>query len=599
MERVIFDRFIFRPLFFRTSAKKAVSSLFLPSALLLAVSLATGCATHQPMSNTQASKNPEMPLMDMSGLESANFSPEVMYQLLVAEVAGQRGQVGVAVANYLAAARASRDAQVAERAARISIYAQALQQATEAAELWVELAPYDAEAREVLAPLLLTFGRASEAVEHYQRYIELSADKPDQGFLQIAGQLGRAKSPLAAMSVMDTLVATQPQNPYAWLGHSELTLRQAKLDTAMESVDKTLDLKPHWASAVVVRARIMALQGDRAGALEYLKNERDGGLEDDVTVGLSYARLLTEDKQLKKARVEFERLAEREPRNAEVHYAAGVLALQLKDLDKAELRLKRVLRLRQRQLETNYYLGRVYELKHEPDQALKHYFAVRHGEYYLGAQTRAANLMSDQGKLDQALEHIRSLRVSNEQEQIRLYLVEGELLRNAGKYEQALTFFSEKLEAMPNDTALRYARALVAEKANKLDVAESDLREIIEREPSNAQALNALGYTLADRTERLEEALGYIERALKVEPADAAIIDSMGWVQFRMGNHSEAVELLRKALALIKDPEIAAHLSEVLWEMGNKKDALNVLEAALEEHPKHKTLMDAMKRLGL
>jgi tetratricopeptide (TPR) repeat protein len=128
---------------------------------------------------------------------------------------------------------------------------------------------------------------------------------------------------------------------------------------------------------------------------------------------------------------------------------------------------------------------------------------------------------------------------------------------------------------------------------------ESDLRIIIEREPNNAQALNALGFTLADRTDRLEEALGFIERALQVEPEDAAIIDSMGWVQFRMGNNAKAVEQLRKALSLVEDPEIAAHLGEVLWKMGNKSDALNVLESALVAHPKHKALMDAMKRLGL
>jgi len=273
--------------------------------------------------------------------------------------------------------------------------------------------------------------------------------------------------------------------------------------------------------------------------------------------------------------------------------------LQLNDLDKAILRLTRVLRLGQRMLESNYYLGRVYEQKKEPEAALKHYFAVRHGEYYLSAQSRAASLLAGQGKLDQARKHLQSLNVANEQEQVRLYLVEGELLRKAGLYQQALDFFTEKLTAMPNDTALRYARALVAEKANQLDVAEKDLRTIIEREPSNAQALNALGYTLADRTERLEEALSFIERALQVEPSDAAIIDSMGWVQFRMGNHAKAVEHLRRALSLIKDPEIAAHLGEVLWEMGNKADALNVLESALEEHPKHEALMGAMKRLGL
>ena len=589
--------------FLRRAARKAaveapVACLRTRGVLLTLVLLVTGCeTTSQPDVSTLA--RPAGPSMDLAELETADFPPQVLYQLLVAELAGQRGEIGVAVANYLAAARESQDAKVAERAARVAIYAQALEQGLEAAELWVKLAPTEAGAREVLAPLLLTFGRAPEALIHYQRYVALSEDKPDRGFLQIAGQLARDKNPLAALSVMDKLVAEQVDNPYAWLGHAQLVLHQAKLDLAVDSVNKALNLKPNWASAVVVRARILALQGDKEGAIQYLEAHRDGELGDDITVGLSYARLLTEVKQLERAREEFERLAERAPRNAEVHYAAGVLALQLNDLDKAQLRLTRVLRLGQRMLEGNYYLGRVHEQKNEPETALKHYFAVRHGEYYLSAQSRAASLLAEQGKLDQARQHLQALRVANDQEQVRLYLVEGELLRKAGLYQQALDFFTDKLTVMPNDTALRYARALVAEKADRLDMAEQDLRTIIEREPSNAQALNALGYTLADRTERLEEALGFIERALQVEPSDAAIIDSMGWVQFRMGNHDKAVELLRRALSLIKDPEIAAHLGEVLWKMGNKADALNVLESALEEHPEHEALMGAMKRLGL
>lgn len=592
MEWVIFKRLCKVPTRRQTAG---LAYLLIFSTLLLA----TGCATTSSQPDGSASTGTLLHGADSEELATADFPPQVLYQLLVAELAGQRGEMGVAVVNYLAAAKASKDAKVAERAARVAIFAQALKQGLEAAELWVELVPDDAAARQVLAPLLLTFGRAPEAVTHYQRYIALSADKPDQGFLQIAGQLTREKNPVAALSVMDKLVANQTQNPYAWLGHAQLALHQAKLALAMVSVDKALGLKPHWAAAVVLRARLIALQGDKGAAIAYLEKQRNGELADDVVVGLTYARLLTQNKQLAQAREEFERLAEREPRNAEVHYAAGVLALQLNDLDKAELRLKRVLRLRQRQSESNYYLARIFELKGEPATALKHYFAVRHGEYYLGAQSRAASLLAEQGKLDQALAHLHSLRTVNDPERVRLYLVEGELLREAEQYQRALDFFTEKLETMPDDIALRYARALVAEKADRLDMAESDLRAIIEREPSNAQALNALGYTLADRTERLEEALGYIERALQVEPTDAAIIDSMGWVQYRMGHHALAVEHLRKALSLIKDPEISAHLGEVLWEMGNKRDAINVLESALEAHPKHKALMDAMKRLGL
>lgn len=556
----------------------------------------TGCAVSTDVVDDAPAK---ASAASLTAMPEGEFSPQVMYQLLIAEVAGQRGEIGVAVANYLAAAKESRDAGVAERATRIAIFAQALDKALEAAELWVDLAPNNAEAYQVLAPLLLTFGRAPESVATYEHYIALSADRADQGFMQIAGQLTRAKNGVAALSVMEQLLAKQQKNPYAHLAHAQLALRQGKLVLAMGSVDKALALKSHWAPAVVMRAQVLSLQGDKNKALAYLEAERDSGLENDASVGMSYARLLTQTKQLTRARDEFERLAEREPRNAEVLYAAGVLALQLKDLDQAELRLKQVLRLRQRSLEANYYLGRVYEEKADPEAALKHYFMVRHGEYYLGAQSRAANLLAEQGKLAQAREHLHSLRINNDQEQVRIYLVEGELLRKAGDYEEALNFFADKLEKMPDDTALRYARALIAEKANNLALAEQDLRMIIEREPSNAQALNALGYTLADRSERLEEALDYIKRALAVEPKDAAIIDSMAWVQYRMGNNAKAVELLRQALALIQDPEIAAHLGEVLWKMGNKKDALDVLEAALKENPKHEALLNAMKRLGL
>jgi len=564
---------------------------------VLGVAWLTGCAVSSGV--VEDTPPPTASVSALTELPEGEFSPQVMYRLLIAEVAGQRGEFGVAVSSYLAAAQESQDANVAERAARIAIRVQALETALEAAELWVELAPDNAEAYQVLAPLLLAFGRAPESVVRYERYIALSADEADQGFMQISGQLTLAKNAIAALSVMEQLLAKQQSNPYAWLAHGQLSLRQSKLELAMSSVEKSLALKSHWAPAVVMRARILSLQGDRDKALAYLEKERDGELGDDVSVGLSYARLLTEAEQLPQAFAEFERLAEQEPNNVEAQYAAGVLALQLGNLDKAEARFTRVLSLRQRMLETNYYLGRVYEAKKNPEAALKYYFAVRHGEYYLSAQSRAANLLAEQGKLERAREHLQSLRVRNEQDQVRLYLMEGELLRKAGNYLEALDFFADKLEKMPNDTSLRYARALVAERANKLDLAEEDLRIIIEREPSNAQALNALGYTLADRTERLDEALGYITRALEVEPTDAAIIDSMGWVQYRMGNHAKAVELLRQALSLIHDPEIAAHLGEVLWEMGNKRDALDVLETALEKHPQHEVLLDAMERLGL
>jgi tetratricopeptide (TPR) repeat protein len=375
-------------------------------------------------------------------------------------------------------------------------------------------------------------------------------------------------------------------------------LRQANLELALRSVDRALALKPEWPQAVVLRAQILSLQGDKAGALEYLKGLLKGKLGDDPAVGLSYARLLAENEQLDAALAQFERLVKQAPDSVEVHFAVGVLALQAKDMDKAQRHLEKVLSLGQRLLEANYYLGRLFETKGDVDNALRHYYAVRHGEYYLSAHSRAASLLADQGKLDRARDLLHALETDDPQERLRLYLVEGELLRRAGQYQEAFDFYTEKLAQMPQDTALRYARALVAERLDKLTMAEEDLRAIIDREPGNAQALNALGYTLADRTDRYEEALGFIQRALEANPGDAAIIDSMGWVQFRMGNHEQAVEYLRKALALIDDPEIAAHLSEVLWVMGDKQEARKLWDEFLGKFPEHESLLEVKQRLG-
>lgn len=564
--------------------------------------IVSGCAT-TPQEASQPTPSPSVAVQSSSSPKStsqvsSDFSPQVLYQLLVAEVAGQRGQLDVAVANYLAAAKESRDPAVASRAVRIAMFAQAFNEALQAAQLWVELAPDSADAQRMVAPLLLAYGRAPEALKHYQRFIELSQARSDRGFMEIARQLSREKNGIAAMSIMDKLVEQHKDFPYAWLAKAQVAMRSGKTDLASKSVDHALKLKGHWAPAVILKARVLSLNGDKQAAIDFLKKESTGELKKNMAVGLSYARLLTETDQLTKARQEFERLVKLQPDNVEALYAAGVLALQQKDYKVAEKHLNSVLDLGEREVEADYYLGRLFEAKGELKKALQHYLEVDHGEFYLNAQARAASIMADQGSLDKALEHLHDIRASNDQEQVKLYLVESELLRKAKKYHEAFDFLTSKLKEMPDNTSLLYARALMAEKVGDLKLTEKDLLAIIKREPSNAQALNALGFTLADRTHRYNEALKYIKRALAVQPDDAAIIDSMGWVQYRLGNHEKAVEYLRRALSLISDPEIAAHLGEVLWEMGNKKDAMAVWKKALKEHPNHKALLDVMKRFG-
>lgn len=256
--------------------------------VLAALVLVSGCATtprggSSVSSETDSSSGmaadtgasaPELSAQQAAA--NAEFDPHVLYQLLVAEVAAQRGKLGVAVVNYLAAARASRNSNIARRATQLAIFAQTLRQALEASQLWVELEPDSLEAYQIVAPLLLTFGRAPEAVEHFKRLIELSAGKPDHGLMLIANQLSRERNHVAAMSVMDELVASREDDAYAWLARSQLALRQANLPQATDSVERALSLHAHWSPAVVLRARVFEAQGDKEAALSFLAHERKG-----------------------------------------------------------------------------------------------------------------------------------------------------------------------------------------------------------------------------------------------------------------------------------------------------------------------------------
>ncbi len=207
-------------------------------------------------------------------------------------------------------------------------------------------------------------------------------------------------------------------------------------------------------------------------------------------------------------------------------------------------------------------------------------------------------LLAKQDKLDSAREHLHAIRSRNSKEGVRLYLVESELLIEADRHADARGVYDHALAEHPEDSDLLYARAMLAEKMDRLDLLEEDLRSIISREPNNAQALNALGYTLADRTDRYQEAYEFISRALEIKPDDYYILDSMGWVLYRLGRHQEALEYLRRAAGLTDDSEVAAHLGEVLWVTGDKAGAHKVWESALETTPDDERLLELMKRYG-
>jgi tetratricopeptide (TPR) repeat protein len=366
-------------------------------------------------------------------------------------------------------------------------------------------------------------------------------------------------------------------------------------ELALSETRAALELRPDWELAALFQAQVLQRRSG-AEALSYLARylEQHPQAKD---ARLNYARLLVSEKKFPEARKQFEVLLADFPNNAEVTMAVALLAMQSNDFDAAETQLKRA-------LENNYkdpdavrlYLGQVNEERKRFDEALKWYSSVSPGEQYINAQARYAGVLSKQGRLADARKHLREISPRNNQQRVQLVQAEAQLLREATAYQEAFDVLGRALAEQPDYPDLLYDYAMAAEKVNRPDVLENNLRKLIALRPDHAHAHNALGYTLADRNERLGEARALIEAALKLAPEDPFIMDSMGWVLYREGQVKEALGYLQRAYTMRPDPEIAAHLGELLWAGGQREEARKLWSDVLKEHPKNEVLQNTVNR---
>ncbi len=580
--------------------------VLMPSLFLFACSTmssdysASGSNSGSNSGSKNGSNNASMDQQQGANKNNAEpISSELLYSLLVAEIALKRGDLDVAVVNYMQAARDTHDVEVVRRATRIAEFSQSNEQALEGAKLWASIDPKSREARQALVVMLLNAGQLDEATVQLSILIENAGEEQGPALMQLVAQLSRERDQESALKLMEMSAAKESDNPYVHFANAHLNMRFNRFAPAMSSADQALALKSGWLEAIALRARILQLENKTQEAISYYEQEIKKGEADVISLRISFARLLMDVREQDKALEQYVILSELQPANNDLAYAAGLLSLQAGKIDEAEKYFVRLRKSKDRIIEANYYLGQVEESRDNIDKAIDWYSSVTHGELYIDAQTRMAALLSKQGLHDKAIQKVRSIKVYNSRDKLKLYLLEGDVMLEAGKHQEAFDIYDRALLDMPDESNLLYARALSAEKINRLDILESDLRLILSNEPNNVQALNALGYTLADKTERYEEALRYIKRALALEPKDAAVVDSMGWVQYRMGNHQEALTYLKNAMAIIGDVEIAAHFGEVLWVTNNKEEAINVWDQALKQSPNNKMILDVMRRFGL
>lgn len=524
---------------------------------------------------------------------------ELLYQVLVGEFAGHVGAVEEAVDHYSQAARLSNDPAIAERATRIALYAGDFEHALASAKRWVEFSPESLEARQILAILYVRSGQPDKAIPHFDQVVSTAAPHNNAGFMLIGAILARESDEVQALKAMQLLVEKHPKDARAHSALAKLALDDLHYQLAVEASGKALYLDPNLAEARNIRAQAYMRLGQSERALRDMSSAVKADPK-NYKLHLAYARMLVQAQRYEAARVEFNQLIKERPRDENLIYTVGLLDLQEHKYEEAIENFNQLIKSGKRVDEGYYYLGRVAEERKQYKQAMGWYGKIKDGDYLVDGQVRVAEILVKLGSIDKAMDHFKKVRSTSrgDEDSVKLYLAEGQLLREAGRYHTGMQVYNRALTEHPGNGDLLYARALMAEKIDRIDLLEADLHAILAQDPDNATALNALGYTLANRNERIAEAFKYIRHALEMRPDDPTVIDSMGWVQFRMGNYAAAEQYLRRAFTLLQDAEIAGHLSEAIWSRGKKTEAIDVLHRALKIDPHHEYLLKLQQKFN-
>ncbi len=529
------------------------------------------------------------------------LTPGILYSFLLAEIAGARGDFALSSRLYLEMAQRTRDPRIARRATEIALYTRDLTAAAEAAQIWAEAEPASAEARRIVAGISAGGGDPAHFDDVQTRLARLLAQSPEnlaQNLMDLNRTLARIQDKDAVRAMVMRLTEPYLAYPEGHFARAQASAIAGDPMPALADVNAALALRAQWEPALILKAQIMQQAGNASEAVELLR-EQTGRHPESRNLRLALARALVAAKQYEAARDEFRQLLSMAPDERDFMFAAALLSFQLEDYADAASLFERALAAGHPDADTiRLHLGQIAEKRKDPEGAQRWYRSVGEGRQYGDAQVRVALLLAQSGKLDEARRHLQQAQADADDETRRRYfLAEIQLLRDAGQAGQALTLVDDALRERPDDTDLLYESAMLAERLDQMDVMESRLRKLIALAPDNAHAYNALGYSLADRGQRLEEAESLIVRALELLPDDPFILDSLGWVRFRRGDGAAAADTLERAYGMRPDPEIAAHLGEVLWSLDRRDDASQIFDKALSAHPGNELLRETAQRL--
>ena len=535
---------------------------------------------------------------------------ELFYEIFLGEISTRTGDPGAGYAFMLEAARRSADGQLYQRAADIALQSRSGEYALAAAQAWKEALPLSREANRYVLQILVALNRIGETSGPLRQELSQSPPRAKAATLAALPKMySRASDKALAAKVVEQALADELTNPatgpVAWVSLGWLRLASGDKTGALDAAKKAQALDSANEDAVRLALNLMEENTPQAESLVTQALSRQPVPE----LRMAYARVLIDLQRYKDAGVQLEILTKDNPALTEAWLVLAALQLEDNRLPTAEKSLKRFMDLvsesadaplRQKGLTQAYLLYAQIEEKKNNFAAADAWLGRIDGvDELFSAQTRRASLLARQGKIEQARALLRNLKSTSVDDQRMKLLAEVQLLREQRLYKDAYQVQGELVALAPEDTELLYDQAMLAEKTGKLDVMEQLLRQVIARKPDFQHAYNALGYSLADRGVSLDEAKQLIVKALEFAPNDPFIKDSLGWVEFRMGNKADARQILEAAYKTRADVEIAAHLGEVLWSMGDTEGASRVWKEGQRANPDNDTLKETLKRLGV
>lgn len=521
------------------------------------------------------------------------FPIETFYTLLVAEVAGNRQQYDLALANYYFQAERTKDAGIAARATRIARYLNARRAALRSAQLWVELEPESPEAQLAATAELTLAGELDAAMRHAELALSLGGDAPLQSVAATA--VDNEELAKKILPEFRRLSQKYPTNNEAALALAMLLRANNNPQEALNLTHQVQERDPALLDAPLLESHILIDMGRNKEARQLLEN-LVSLYPKESRLRLQYARLLIRE-DIELAQHQFVELVKQRPNDANLILSLALIQYETGQLDNAKPLLEKLLQLEEHESAAHFYLAGIAEKKDKVSEAVTHYRMVRPGGDYVQAITRGTNLLAASGNTSEAQDWFEELRARHPGQKEQFYLLQTELLTKYGRLKEAQTLLSGALKTNGDSKRLIYAYAMTSEQLGDVENFELSLRKLLSSDPDNANLLNTLGYKLLSYEDRLNEALVLISKALELSPDDPAIIDSMGWAHHRLGNHAEAVKYLQRAHELLKDHEIAAHLGEALWALGQREQAMQVWEQGLQNNPESKLIPEAMQRL--